>query len=162
MAYNNGFSGGYAPYYQQVYPQYQQLQFQQQVQQPSMMAQQPSSSPGGGMIWVQGISGAKSYLLGPNETAILWDSEEQVIYLKSADSSGMPTLKILDYTIRENQQSNPNITAHSAAEFATKNDLDDVRAELEKINNRLNAIPTNNTPGNVSKKDGRKEYNKNE
>ena len=54
-----------------------------------------------GIIWVQGEAGAKSYLVAPNTTVQLWDSESQTIYLKSADSSGMPSIKVLDYTVRE-------------------------------------------------------------
>ena len=99
MAYNNGFPATYP----QFYPQYQQPQYQQQAQipqpQPQSSAQQ--SNP---MIWVQGETGAKSYLLSPNTTLPLWDSERQTIYLKSADASGMPSMKILDYTIREQAQ----------------------------------------------------------
>jgi hypothetical protein len=41
-------------------------------------------------------------MLAPNTTLPLWDSENQVIYLKSTDASGMPSMKILDYTIRNN------------------------------------------------------------
>lgn len=53
------------------------------------------------IIWVQGEAGAKSYLVAPNTTVALWDSENQTIYLKSADAAGMPSMKTLDYTIRE-------------------------------------------------------------
>lgn len=64
---------------------------------PYVQPQQPSS----GIIWVQGEAGAKSYLVAPNTTIALWDSENQTIYLKSADAAGMPSMKTLDYTIRE-------------------------------------------------------------
>ena len=85
MAYNNGFPISYP---QMVMPQYQQ----------PMPAQQPQGS---GVVWVQGEAAAKSYLLAPNTTLALWDSERQTIYLKSADAAGMPTMKTLDYTIRQ-------------------------------------------------------------
>ena len=73
MAYFNGFPSIYQP----VYSQYQQPMIQNQNQQ-------------NGVIWVQGEAGAKSYMVAPNQTVQLWDSEDQVIYLKSADASGMP------------------------------------------------------------------------
>ena len=85
--FNNGFPASY-PYYQPI---------QQPIQQPV----QPQQN---GMIWVQGEAGAKSYLVAPNTTAQLWDSEAQVIYIKSADASGMPSIKVLDYTIRDAQK----------------------------------------------------------
>lgn len=142
MAYNNGLPVGYQPYYQQNYPQYQQQMQQQSVQQ-NQYAQPPSS-----MRWVQGIEGAKSYLLAPNESVPLWDTEAQVIYLKSADSSGMPSMKILDYTIRDDTSKKTDEIA-----FATKDDIAILQSELEKIINRLNSMnPKNN----------RKEYGKNE
>ena len=81
MAYYNGFPANYQMY-----------------QQPYQATQQAQTN--GGIIWVQGEAAAKSYLVAPNTTVQLWDSEEKVIYLKSADASGMPSMKVLDYTIR--------------------------------------------------------------
>ena len=46
------------------------------------------------LIWVNGEVGAKSYLVAPNTTVVLWDSESQTIYLKSADAAGMPSIKV--------------------------------------------------------------------
>ena len=56
---------------------------------------------GQSMIWVQGEEGARAYMVAPNGTVPLWDSEEQVIYVKSADNLGRPSMRILDYTIRD-------------------------------------------------------------
>ena len=85
MAYNP-FPIGYQPYYQ---ANYQPLQNQPQNQNT-------------GIIWVSGEVGARGYPVAPNTTIQLWDSEAQIVYLKSADASGMPSMKILDYTIRDN------------------------------------------------------------
>ena len=92
MAYNSYFPMSYAP--AQYYPNYAQMQPQQpvQAQQPAQQTTQMNSS----IIWVQGEAGAKAYLVAPNTTVQLWDSERQSVYLKSADASGMPTIKILD------------------------------------------------------------------
>ena len=53
------------------------------------------------MIWVQGEEGARGYMVAPNNTIPLWDSENQIIYVKSADNLGRPSMRILDYTIRD-------------------------------------------------------------
>ena len=106
------YNGGYPVTYPQMY--YPQIQMPQPQQQAQQQAQQPNS----GMVWVQGEAGAKSYLLTPNTILPLWDSEAQTIYLKSTDASGMPTMKILDYTVRDGQQSNPPI--QNSIDFATK------------------------------------------
>ena len=107
------------PYYNNGFP----ASYQQMYQVPQYQAQQQN-----GIIWVQGEQAAKSYLVAPNSTVQLWDSEKKVIYLKSADASGMPSLKILDYTIRG--EAEPAETP----EYATKDDLktleDKIREEL--------------------------------
>lgn len=75
----------YSPYQQNYY------------QPPQMPTTQPQNN---GIIWVQGIEAAKSYLVAPGNTVALWDSETQSIYIKTADMSGMPNLRVLDYTER--------------------------------------------------------------
>ena len=132
MAYNNGFPMSYQPMY---YPQ--QFQPQQPIMaspQPQQTQQQPAQQPvNNGIIWVQGEAGAKSYLVAPNTTVQLWDSENQVIYLKSADASGMPSIKTLDYTIREMKQSHAHTMVAQATEYATREDLEALRAEIESM-----------------------------
>ena len=81
-----------------------------------------------GIIWVQGEAGAKAYPVGPNTTVQLWDSEDKVIYLKSADASGMPSMKVLDYMIRDNGE-----TANKAVDlsgYVTREELEKRLAEL--------------------------------
>lgn len=79
------------------------------------------------LIWVQGEAGAKSYLVAPNQTVQLWDSEAQTIYLKSADASGMPSMKILDYTIREAAQPVAKI---AGVDYVTREELQRFREEI--------------------------------
>ncbi len=125
MAYNNGFPMNY-PQYTQQYPQ----QYQQPIPTPQQqMQQQPQNV--GGLIWVQGEAGAKSFLVAPNTTVQLWDSENPVIYLKSADASGMPSIKVIDYTIR-NAQNDAKKTPldNEPKEYATKDDMAALKAEL--------------------------------
>lgn len=92
--------------------------------------QQPAQS-NSRMTWVQGEAGAKSYLVGPNETVPLWDSEAQTIYIKSADTSGMPSMKILDYTIRDNSNIPPKTPlSDPVEEYVTKKEMDAFKAEI--------------------------------
>ena len=62
--------------------------------------QAPAPAPQQDMIWVQGETGAKSYLVANGHTVPLWDSENQTVYIKSVDGAGMPSMRILDYTER--------------------------------------------------------------
>lgn len=123
MAYFNGYPATYQPVYQ--------------VPQPQTQSQQSS------IIWVQGEAGAKSYMVAPNSTVTLWDSENQTIYLKSADASGMPSIKTLDYTIREarngaNQP--PVIPDDKLSTFATKDEIRAVSDRITAISERLDKM----------------------
>ncbi len=132
MAYNNGFPVSYPQYFPP-----QQIQ-QPQMQQPQMQAQnvqmQQPGAQQSNMIWVQGEAGAKSFLVAPNTTVQLWDSEAQVIYLKSADATGMPTMKILDYTVRGQVQTAPKIMEDPAPQidYVTHDELKDLEDRLIK------------------------------
>lgn len=98
MAYNNFFPANYGGYgFQPVSQPYEAISPYGQT---NIQARQ--NQPQNGLIWVQGEAGAKAYPVAPNTTVDLWDSEAQIIYLKSADVSGMPSMKVLDYTIRDN------------------------------------------------------------
>lgn len=126
MAYNNGFPMSY-PQYTQQYPQ----QFQQPIPTPQQQIQQQQPFQQGSLIWVSGEAGAKAYLVAPNTTVQLWDSEANCVYLKSADATGMPSMKILDYTIR-NAQNDAKKTPleNEPKEYATKDDMAALKAEL--------------------------------
>lgn len=87
------------------------------------------------LIWVQGEAGAKSYMVAPNQTVVLWDSEAEVIYLKSADASGMPSIKILDYTIRDNGPKTAEIPAVNG--FATKDEVFALQKEVNALKAKL-------------------------
>lgn len=132
MAYNSGFPITYQPYYPQAY---------QAPQQPSYASQGQSNN---GIIWVQGEAGAKSYLVAPNTTVVLFDSESQTIYLKSADATGLPSMRVLDYTIRD-QQARGGALSQPVGDFVTKSEMDALRAELEQIKARLKGAGNEST-----------------
>ena len=124
MAFGNGYPATYQPmYYQTQYtPQFQ----------------PPQQTQNNGMIWVSGEAGAKAYLVAPNTTVQLWDSEAQVIYLKSADASGMPSMKVLDYTVRDTTPVNGPISAPSGGpinppDYATHAEIDALTARVDAL-----------------------------
>lgn len=120
MAYNSGFPMGY----QQYYPQYQ------------AQTNQSQSS----IIWVQGEAGAKSYLVAPNNTVQLWDSERQTIYLKSADASGMPSMRILDYTMRsEGSQGLSGAFKSDKPIEVSREDFEGLQRQVEALRDEVRA-----------------------
>ena len=87
------------------------------------------------LIWVQGEGAAKSYPVAPNTSVPLWDSEANVVYIKSADASGMPSIKILDYTVRDNAPQKAEIQPQN--DFVTRNELADVQKEIDSLKSKF-------------------------
>ena len=83
------------------------------------------------LIWVQGEGAAKSYPMAPNTSVPLWDSEANVVYIKSADASGMPSIKILDYTVRGDAPKKAEIQAQS--DFVTHDELAAISKEIDAL-----------------------------
>lgn len=121
MAYNYYPMGYYSmPYTAQMTP------YNVMNEQAGTNNQGQQNSAVSGIIWVQGETGAKAYPVAPNQTVQLWDSESETIYLKSADASGMPTMKILDYTIREQG------AKKDMSEYITREEFEKKLAELRR------------------------------
>ena len=138
MPYNNYFPMSYG---QQYYPNYAQMQNAQPVQ--AQPTQQQTAQPlmNSSIIWVQGEAGAKSYLVAPNTTVQLWDSERQTIYLKSADASGMPSIKKLDYSIRETAQNSVPLAQNDTQKaFATKDEVNTLASEITALKAEINSL----------------------
>ena len=128
MAYNSYFPAGYQPMY---YPQQNQVQGTQM----SLPNQPQQPQINNGIIWVQGEAAAKSYPIAPNSSVPLWDSEANVIYIKSADMSGMPSIKVLDYTMRDVTARTPEISPQN--EFATKDDISVLEKEISSLRSKF-------------------------
>ena len=95
MAYPNYYQGGFPQYSNGAVPDmFNQYKGQYIQMQPSQM------SPANDMIWVLGEVEAMSYPVAPNNNVILWDKNEPVIYIKSVNMQGVPSMRILDYTER--------------------------------------------------------------
>lgn len=104
--YINGMNGISSPYSTS-----QPLQnFQQPLQQPV----QPT-----GLTKVTGIEGAKAYQMPPNSVTALFDSGEDIFYVKSTDAGGFGTITAYKFTAMENKTNEQAVTGDfvSRAEF---------------------------------------------
>lgn len=91
-----------------------------------------------GIIWIQGEAGAKSYMVAPNTTAVLFDSESQTIYLKSADATGMPSMRVLDYTIRDNTPKTPgNAVLQQKGDYPTREEFDALKTQINALKEKI-------------------------
>ena len=98
---------------------------QQQMQAIPPMPQNPL--PQSGVQWVSGEQEARSWMVAPNAAVALWDSTAPTVYLKQADASGKPTLKV--YDLVERLASAPDAQKAPAAEYVTRKEFD-ARAAL--------------------------------
>jgi len=112
----------YTPYVQAPMPQFQM---------PAPQCRQPD------MIWVQGEAGMKAYMMAPNTRAILWDQDNPVIYIKTADANGVVSVKTLDYTERGSEQNANPVIANAEVEFVTKQDFEAMKDGFQRQINRL-------------------------
>ena len=137
--FNNGYPMSYQPVFQPYTQSYTPVQAQPQNVAPVQTPVQQN-----GIIWVSGEAGAKAYLVAPNNTVQLWDSESQTIYLKSADGSGMPSMKVLDYTIRDSSKNAPNSPIQSANEnlsnYATKDEIKTISEQITALRDRVDNL----------------------
>ena len=131
------YNNGYPVTYQNPY--YQQPQIYQQPTQTNTFQNVGVTPQNVGIIWVQGEVGAKSYPIAPNTTVPLWDSEQKVIYLKSADASGMPSIKTLDYTIRGAELQNTTLNELDD-KFISRDEFDALKNKMENLQGEINKL----------------------
>lgn len=127
---SNPYMYGQGYPYAQDNPQQRLAQMEAQYRQQQMMAQQVQ--PNNGITWVQGIDGARAYMLPANSSAILMDSDGPYFYIKSTDNVGMPQVKA--YRFEEAGSQPQQIQQQDfvpRAEFEQlKNDFNNLMAQL--------------------------------
>ena len=112
-------------YYPQTYQQIPQVQAQQQ---------QPQSNNTSGIIWVSGQQEAQMYPVAPNNAVALWENSGKVIYLKTADATGKPSLRIFDLVERTELTSNASAPQEDKLpDYATKDELTAILSNLKGI-----------------------------
>ena len=102
---------------------------QQQMQAIPPMPQNPL--PQSGVQWVSGEQEARSWMVAPNAAVALWDSTAPTVYLKQADASGKPTLKV--YDLVERLASAPDAQIAPAAEYVTRKEFDALAALVSEM-----------------------------
>lgn len=123
MAYNAYFPATYQPAYPQQISQ--PMQYQQ--------AQPVPQAPQQGIVWVQGEAGAKSYLVGAGNSVVLMDSENPYFFIKTADQSGMPTLRKFKFEEITGQQQIPEqqaVPQIDTSMYITREEFEQRMAEL--------------------------------
>lgn len=100
---------------------------------PPMQYQQPQTQqPDTSIIWVQGESGAKAYPVQNGKSVVLFDSESEHFFIKTADASGMPQpLRIFSFSeVNETEMKAPAI---DTSNFITREEFEDLVVELNRL-----------------------------
>ena len=127
----------FTPYgYQNTYypqPMPDNLMQMRQQQMPMMQTPQAPQNPiaQGGVQWVSGEQEARNWMIAPNAAVALWDSTAPTVYLKQADASGRPTLKI--YDLVERAETPRTAPQGKGVEFVTRKEFDALAALVGEI-----------------------------
>lgn len=111
----------YNPYYPYPQPPYQQPNFYQS-QQPPQTNQ---------YAFVNGIEGAKSFSVQPNQTVLLMDSDEPIVYMKSANSLGQATIRY--FRLMEASEEEIRKKPEPSPEYATKSELKELSDKVDGL-----------------------------
>lgn len=109
--------------------------YQYMPQQNVPQIRQPQPAQQSGLTWVQGLSGAKSYMVSPGSSVLLMDSEAQRFYIKSADAAGMPLpLRIFEFTEIKENNGQATLTNNAQVDYITREEFEKRISELKGMN----------------------------
>lgn len=119
------------PYYPPAMPDNLMQYRQAQMMQPQPVQQAQNQVVQGGVQWVSGEQEARNWMIAPNSAVALWDSTAQTVYLKQADASGKPTLKIYDLVERTQAPVSAPVTPGVA--YVTRDEFDRLAAAVAEM-----------------------------
>lgn len=89
---------------------------------------QPTAQPINGIISVTGIEGAKAYQLPPNSSMPLFDQNNDVLYVKTTDAAGYPTIRTFRFEPYEQQ-----IEVTPLPDYVPRSEFDALAAKVDDI-----------------------------
>lgn len=107
-----------------------------------------------GIIWVQGEAAARSYLVAPNSTVLLMDSETSRFYLKSANNAGMPSMQIFEYSeVSQNAPQAPqSVRDNLDDKYVTREEYSRLQTQYAEIMDKLDRFQSAPVVSEDSKK----------
>lgn len=95
-----------------------------------------------GILWVQGEAAARSYLIAPNSTVLLMDSETNRFYLKSANNAGMPSMQIFEYSevLQNAPQAIQNAQTNLDDKYVTREEYSHLQAQYMEIMEKMDSF----------------------
>lgn len=116
MSYNNPYN----PYQQNPYgvPQYGNYQ---------------PTQPHNTYAFVNGIEGAKSYPMQPNQTVMLMDSDNPIAYMKTSNAMGQATLKYFKLVETNESELRGQMSAKTEKEYVLRTDFNILSTKVDEI-----------------------------
>ena len=85
------------------------------------------------LIRVNGIEGAKAYQMSANSTVALFDTNEDIMYIKSTDGAGFPSIRTFNFVeITQNEKSS------GSQDYISRQEFEEFKKEL--MNNGKQSI----------------------
>lgn len=101
----------------------------------------PAQTSTAGMIWVTGDKDAALYPVAPNNAVPLWHQSEPIVYLKTADATGKPTLKTYNLVERpETPAEDRKPEDGKLPAYATKDELAAVVGAVRDIDKLISTL----------------------
>lgn len=99
--------------------------------------QQPQTST---YAFVNGVEGAKSYMVSPNQSVMLMDSEQPLCYMKTTNSIGQGTVRYFKL-IEINESDARNMTSPTIKalneNYVTKEDFNSLKTQIDELVKKL-------------------------
>ena len=95
------------------------------------------------MIWVLSEVEAQSYPVAPNNSVILWDKNNDVVYIKSVNSQGVPSMRVLDYKERTAENASKTPTEHECKcgnKFVLKEDFEALQGDFKSLQVKVETL----------------------
>ena len=81
--------------------------------------------------FVNGIEGAKSFPMAPNQTVMLMDSDNPIAYMKTSNGMGQASIKY--FKLVETSEAELKGSAKPAVEYVSRSDFDALRKQVEEL-----------------------------
>lgn len=136
------------------------------AQTPQAMAPAPQTqvqpSTMSGPVFVNGDAGARGFMVGAGNTVMLIDADPDAhtFWLKSADASGMPSMRTFDYTERLSTtrpaQDTPQTALPSPVDYVPRADFDALVSQISALESEIETLKAKQKANTVKKavKDG--------
>lgn len=85
--------------------------------------------------FVNGVEGAKAYPVMPNQTMMLMDNDNPIIFMKTANSLGQTTLRY--FKMIEINEHDLHVNNNPSVQYALQSDLNAINKRLDDLTKKM-------------------------